>query len=290
MKTIMRAFTIAFILAAGVFHGKMNLAFAGFEWIPPAHETSRMTPEPMRKPRPSPSVNRGQPVPVNPVTRMPARPISPDRSPWEGAQGPIPLSNSGIQRPSSQRTEHVRLPGSPYSAQGPSMKVRVMTPREASLVMARQGNEKSRIIINPFPNKEVTSYFQTNRAPAEPQGPTIKRQRTGIPTPGMWPEPVTPPPPPSPPATKTGMLPLDEDSQAYEQVIGFGNDMPLALAIQQVVPPEYTYSFDKGIDLDHKVSWSGGKPWDMVLAEMVEPLNLNVDIRQKSVRIQRSSG
>ncbi len=71
----------------------------------------------------------------------------------------------------------------------------------------------------------------------------------------------------------------------YEVLEGFGSDMPLALALQQVVPAQYAFSFGKGVNAGHLVSWEGGKPWDQVLNDMIRPLNLEAAISGNVVKI-----
>ncbi len=80
-----------------------------------------------------------------------------------------------------------------------------------------------------------------------------------------------------------------EPQSTYDAVEGFGSDLPLALALSQVVPPQYSYSFGSGVNPGARVSWNGGKPWDIVLKDMVAPLNVGATISGKSV-ILSSSG
>lgn len=67
--------------------------------------------------------------------------------------------------------------------------------------------------------------------------------------------------------------------------VGFGNDMPLALAVQQIVPPGYAYSFAQSVNAGQRVSWSGGKAWDLVLKETLEPIGMDIRINGKSVMV-----
>lgn len=71
----------------------------------------------------------------------------------------------------------------------------------------------------------------------------------------------------------------------FEVVEGFGSDMPLALALQQVVPPRYAFSFGSGVNAGHLVSWEGGKPWDQVLRSMIAPIKLQAVIQGNVVKI-----
>ncbi len=88
-------------------------------------------------------------------------------------------------------------------------------------------------------------------------------------------------------ATPHASMPIKSHaSKTYAQAIGFGRDLPLALAISQVIPSEFTHSFVENIDTGITVSWEGGKPWNQVLNEMLRPKNLTSVIRNNRVIIQ----
>lgn len=74
--------------------------------------------------------------------------------------------------------------------------------------------------------------------------------------------------------------------QSFAEAVGFGRDLPLALALSQVVPPDYSYSFSQNVDAGTNVSWQGGKPWDQVLNDMLAPSGLRADIRGRDVMIK----
>lgn len=69
-----------------------------------------------------------------------------------------------------------------------------------------------------------------------------------------------------------------------ETVSGFGTDLPLAIALQQVVPLGHQFSFGAGVNPGVSVSWEGGKPWKAVLADMLSPQGLS--FRQSGNTIQ----
>lgn len=74
---------------------------------------------------------------------------------------------------------------------------------------------------------------------------------------------------------------------AFAEAVGFGRDLPLALALSQVIPPQYALSFNTGVDAGSNVSWEGGKPWNQVLSDMLSPLGLKANINGKTVLIQK---
>lgn len=77
------------------------------------------------------------------------------------------------------------------------------------------------------------------------------------------------------------------DLQGGEPVQGFGRQVPLALALQQIVPPSYRYSFDHGVDPGMRVSWTGGKPWKAIITDLARENDLNVDIVTNVVAFRR---
>ena len=58
---------------------------------------------------------------------------------------------------------------------------------------------------------------------------------------------------------------------AFSQSVvqGFGNDIPLSFAVDQVVPDNYVVSYGVGVNLEKDVSWMGGKEWTVVLDQLM---------------------
>lgn len=71
----------------------------------------------------------------------------------------------------------------------------------------------------------------------------------------------------------------------YSDAVGFGRELPLALALSQVVPDEYAFSFAEDNAAGEIVSWQGGKPWDQVLDDMLADQGLRAIIQGKKVTI-----
>ncbi|MCB1784080.1 MAG: TcpQ domain-containing protein [Alphaproteobacteria bacterium] len=93
--------------------------------------------------------------------------------------------------------------------------------------------------------------------------------------------PTTPEPAPVESAT------LEQPAEpSFDVVEGFGSDMPLALALRQIVPPRYAFSFQKGVNPGLRVSWDGGKPWNEVLNGMLSPFKIKAVITPKMVIIE----
>lgn len=70
---------------------------------------------------------------------------------------------------------------------------------------------------------------------------------------------------------------------ASDVLTGFGSDVPLVIALQQVVPAGYQYSFASGVNPGVSVSWQGGKSWQGVLADMLAAQGLGYRIQNSAV-------
>jgi hypothetical protein len=94
--------------------------------------------------------------------------------------------------------------------------------------------------------------------------------------------------PVAPPKTDNAIVVHTETTPVFAEAVGFGSDMPLAIALQQVVPSEYAFSFGADVNPGQRVSWNGGKPWNQVVLEMIAPLDLEANISGRVVHIHTS--
>lgn len=92
--------------------------------------------------------------------------------------------------------------------------------------------------------------------------------------------PATPSPALAPFVAET---PLPEPVEAGDVIAGFGANLPLVIALQQVVPPGYQYAFAEGVNLGTPVSWEGGKGWRAVLSDMLASEGLGYRVRDNVV-------
>jgi len=74
------------------------------------------------------------------------------------------------------------------------------------------------------------------------------------------------------------------------QAVGFGNNIPLELAVNQIVPDEWEVSFAPGVDRTILVSWSGNRLWREVLAGVTGPYNYRVVYQETGLRIEPVAG
>lgn len=73
--------------------------------------------------------------------------------------------------------------------------------------------------------------------------------------------------------------------QQYTKAVGFGRDLPLDLALSQIIPSEFSHSYAGIVDSGTTVSWKGGKSWDRTLEEMLNSKNLTASIQGNRVMI-----
>lgn len=117
--------------------------------------------------------------------------------------------------------------------------------------------------------------------PLMPVIPAIAVEAIGLEEPGT--------PPEEPVLSETAVNTVAPSGAVFAEAIGFGSDMPLVLALRQVVPPRYAFAFDPAVDQGARVSWNGGKPWNLVLDDALKPLGLAAIITETTVRIAPAS-
>jgi hypothetical protein len=86
------------------------------------------------------------------------------------------------------------------------------------------------------------------------------------------------------PAERVEVLPVNPAPRAEvpvmtgkmngDTVIGFGRDLPLVIALQQVAPAGHQFSFAAGVNPGTTVSWDGGRSWRGVMKDMLAPRGL----------------
>ncbi|MBI3419676.1 MAG: TcpQ domain-containing protein [Proteobacteria bacterium] len=90
--------------------------------------------------------------------------------------------------------------------------------------------------------------------------------------------------------TAEGVGAKEEPLLAAEPVVeGFADKVPLSIAMQQVLPQGMTYMLDDGVNPGQLVSWRGGRPWQTVLREMLEPSGLKYKAGKRLVKVSNSN-
>lgn len=77
---------------------------------------------------------------------------------------------------------------------------------------------------------------------------------------------------------------MPEQTSSDEPVVqGFGSDLALVIALQQIVPAGYQFSFAPGVNPGSVVSWQGGKPWPEVLKAALDEQGLGFQVQNNVV-------
>lgn len=103
-------------------------------------------------------------------------------------------------------------------------------------------------------------------------------------------EPSARPVPPAPQSEDILAAPvqrqMSDDATSMSIIEGFGRDIPLALMLRQIVPSHYGFSFAPGIDQAIPLSWEGGAPWDVVLAQSLAKEGMGMTVYDDVVEIR----
>lgn len=270
-------------------------AQAGFEWSPP--------------------------VRTAPATQAPAPATSafPAPSAVGGRGAPAPLTSSDLNAAPAARSGVVPVMAQPLSPLAPLPPVAPSVPPASAASAGATVSDVPPIDLQPLKSGATSrrnhlTVLQSVQAPAPTSASTapslsVQSGAFAPPPPAPMPAPLAPLPsamkPPSasetppdfvPPAViaerraqAAALAPLSAPSAApasrFPEAVGFGRDMPLALAMRQVIPAAYGFSFAEGVDAGQRVSWSGGKPWDQVLDAALRPAGLGASISGSAVHI-----
>jgi hypothetical protein len=74
----------------------------------------------------------------------------------------------------------------------------------------------------------------------------------------------------------------------WKMAYGFGNNIPLAFACQQIVPPAVKVTYGPGVNPAIPVTWRGGDTWNHVLRDTVKPLGLRLQMTFMAVTIVKT--
>lgn len=293
---------IAFILTAGLLAGP---AYAGFEFTPPEKKAPMAAPTQTAAPvqhgmlTPEPG---GMPaLAAIPVTAEPLAPPVNDRV----LSNPVSRATTGnIQINPNPLARRIAAPANqPFD--GEALLDATILGEAIMLAPENAAPRKVREIeINPYPMQSGTAthnaYDVAKLEQGMMEGATSLRpvkvpgQRNIAPmAEAPYVEEYKPMPIPSrkpaavpAPVASTASQPSNTD---FTPAVGFGRDLPLALALSQVIPEGYNYSFGQNIDLGTTVSWEGGKPWNEVLRDMLSKSGLKADISGNQVSIKSAN-
>lgn len=64
-----------------------------------------------------------------------------------------------------------------------------------------------------------------------------------------------------------------------------GVNVPLTKAIEQISPPGYSVNVTSGVKAQTPVSWNGGRPWRVLLDDMLEPLGYSAIVTENQITL-----
>jgi hypothetical protein len=286
---------LALVITAGTAISlSATVTHAGFQWVPPAGQdasnkgsgaVSPATPAPtdpvdqMVLPMPGdqiqaqPQLNPGDAA-LNAAPSMPSAQPQPDyRAPLAAPPAqteqhvlkvktiappapaptePMPLMAPAVPEPVAQQP--IMPPPSPEPAIEAATTTKVIMPPDAPQTAIDSEPNSQRLVINPYPTVDGGQPYAA----------------------------------PSSSAAPASQAAISVPQGDFDVIEGFGADMPLALALQQIVPQGYAYSFGQGVNPGALVTWDGGKPWNQVIASMLAPLNLEFAIEGTRVHIRQA--
>ncbi len=271
-------------------------ALAGFEWVPPSENPAPVGPDNFDFPVLPPEVADRMVTPIYQAPVIEQAPM-PSNDPFMAHKSPAPSSIYGAYqttppaqpqmglsprapqaRPTLSNTQDraVSLYIDPYPMGRESVNANAREMHGSSIeqAMMERGGKVSPLSLG--------QNLDTGAQIAYAERPTVQTPINN-PIGGMSPDSMVPI------GTMGGIQTAPVNAmpiRQYAQAIGFGADLPLALALNQVIPSEFVHSFALGVDPGTTVSWQGGKPWDQVLNDMLRPAGLTAVIKQNTVTIQ----
>lgn len=265
----------------------ISSVWAGFEWVPPSQNPMPTAPAvaaPMPNYQP---YAMPVPPPMAPETRMdnafPASPVMSEPLPTPLAP---PTYNTPIVPPQPSRNlSKTGLVIDPYPLRGGAQGSADLTVDSVQQAMAQEAK-----LLHPLHlGAGMTTGVQPEKVPSASvmgggyqntsRGPISSN--SGL-TPMVGGEPAPLPNIANAYDQPAPVMPM----RNYAEAVGFGRDLPLGLALSQVIPSEFSHSYVEGVDAGTTVSWEGGSPWNQVLQDMLKPKNLTASIEGNRVIIR----
>jgi len=83
---------------------------------------------------------------------------------------------------------------------------------------------------------------------------------------------------------------MPHSSEFNTPVQGFGESLPLAIALSEIVPAQFSYAFESAVYAGLPVSWDGGnRPWPNVLSDMLQEHGLMASFKGQILMIYKKS-
>lgn len=142
--------------------------------------------------------------------------------------------------------------------------------------------------LTPEPDALPVPVGHVESAPVQHNEPLVvdNKKPTSAPVVESTPVPLPVPEPTPVPTAKATPAPVAVTAPVADDVVeGFGKDIPLAIALRDIAPTKYAYSFSPSDVAGAKISWRGGKPWQDVLKDALTPLDLDMAVTESTIVI-----
>lgn len=70
---------------------------------------------------------------------------------------------------------------------------------------------------------------------------------------------------------------------------GFGKQVPLIIAMRQIIPSDYGFAHRDGVDLGQLVDWQGGRAWPQVLNDALAPIGVKATLNGDTVLLEKTT-
>jgi hypothetical protein len=101
----------------------------------------------------------------------------------------------------------------------------------------------------------------------------------------VFPAPMSSSMPPPMNASQAMPFSMNGTPGMYEDAVGFGKDLPLMIAVKQIVPESFGISIAPGVGDGSNVSWQGGRPWNEALDLALAPQGLQSSVSGNVVTV-----
>ncbi len=284
---MMRFISTALVLSFCFYAPFSQTVYAGFEWVPPVAAPSSQAPSAegfsagSSSGFPAPDVF-AQPLPDRSVVSEPLSIVPPSISPVRKT-----APKKIVRAPVVKNLSGKKLVIDPYPLRDDTKP----TTRPVSIIDTYKAMNEASGNLHPVKlgNGLTTGAKKIGSIPKATKTASTTHQKFSVSKSGSGLTPIIGVEPPPLPGTAYLRGPVEKTAPAvnYTEAVGFGRDLPLALALSQVVPAGFTHSFAKNVDAGKNVSWEGGKPWNEVLNDMLRPQNLTSIIQGNQVIIQK---
>ena len=241
-------------------------AQAGFQWVAPS-DASAMQQAPV--------------VVSPPVQQMPVQ-----RAPMMATREPEVISPVVIQGQAPQ--QNYQPAPAPVRDLPEPMPVQVSQPQPLYQQQQQQPQQQ--------PMSASSEYMPANQMPDPVPQARYYDNSAPVPLTASAPEPMPMPaqrpvPAPAPMmAAQMAPTPVAAPASMDRPVQGFANNVPLSVALRQILPPDYGFSMSQDVDLSTLVSWRGGRPWRETLQAMLQTVGLTMQEQAQMINVSHLNG